>query len=210
MKQLFAILIFSLLMACNDNTKKEPTNKSSDSNAKLVKQEESKPMKSGDYSSLLTNFKCEMDMAEVAKVLEVPVTDLSIPEFPYPKKCHFNLKGFGQNSEGDGTNIRWGTVRSSKKRNKKEINNYLKNQKKYAANPKVYQNMSIVLADTKDSYIAHQPTHGRLIIYNENYDNAFMINYDQKGAFNRTSEQHEEIKNRMTNLANYLLKKHKK
>lgn len=199
----------SLLMACNSGTEPEEAQQPAAA-SKLVKQEESKPMASGDYSTLLTNFNCDMDIAEVAKVLDVPENDLSIPEYPYPDKCHFGLKGFGESSSGYPSNIRWGTSPSSKKRNKSEINNYLENQDEYAANPKVYQHMSIALADTKDCYIAQQPALGRVIILNENYDNAFIINYDLRGAFNRTPEQHDELKTKMTNLANYLLKKHRK
>ena len=71
--------------------------------------------------------------------------------------------------------------------------------------------MGIALSKTGDCYIARMPMHGRVIIYNENYDNAFMFNYSPKGIYKgRTDEQHTELGKKMIDLANYLLKKHKK
>lgn len=208
MKQVIAILIIGLLLACNSDSKKEGVLQSTPKK-KLVEQEDNKLMKSGDYGTLLTNFSCGMNKSEVARILEVPEGDVGIPNHPIPNKCNFSLKGFGKNSTGDPTHLRWGIVGSSKKRNKTEIKNYLKNKEKYAANPKVYQYMSIALAETKDCYIAQQPSHGRVIIYNENYETIFMLQYGYRGAFKRTQEQQQELKVKMTKLANYLLKKHR-
>jgi len=70
--------------------------------------------------------------------------------------------------------------------------------------------MDIQLAETEDSYIAYQPGQGRILIYNENYDQAFLIRYGLRNANNdRTKEQHEALRLKMTDLANYLLKKHR-
>ncbi len=207
MKQTIVILAFSLLMACNNDSKKEVTQEPTPK-TKLTKQEEAQPMASGDYSTLLTNYSCDMDIAEIARVLGVPETDLTVTENMKPPKCHFSIKGFGEDAIGGQTRLRWGISPSSKGQNRKEIKNYIKNQKELPA--KVIQYMSIALADTKDCYIAQQPAHGRVIIYNENYETAFILNYGRKATLKRTKEQHDELKAKMTNLANYLLKKHRK
>jgi hypothetical protein len=167
-----------------------------------------KALPSADYSSLLIDYECDMDFAEVAKVLAVAQSDLSTPEYKTPKDCSFILKGFGENSAGNGVRLLWNAYKSSKGQNKKEIRNYQKNQKELPE--KVRLGMSIALAETKDCYIAQQPAHGRVIILNENYDAIFVLNYGRKGAFKRTEEQHNVLKEKMTDLANYLLKKHKK
>ncbi len=215
MKQTVAILLFSLLMACNtDSKKEEPQVQDSPPKTKVVnqsiKQEKIKPIESGDYSSLLNNYSCDMDIPEVAQVLEVSESDIIIPDYAFPNKCNFNLKGFGIDSGKNHSKLQWGSYPSSKQQIKTEINTYLKNKDEYAARPKVYQYMSIALADTGDCYIAHQPAHGRVIIYNENYGSTFMLHYGRKGAFKRTQEQHDELKAKMTTLANYLLRKHRK
>lgn len=206
MRYLITLFVISLIVGCNTSVKKEVT--TSNSEASSIEKKETKIMASADYSTLLVDFNCDMDTSEIAKVLEVPETDLSIPDHTQPNKCHLRLKGFGENTAGGQTLLMWGSYPSSKGQNKKEIKNYLKNQEEYPAN--VIQHMSIALADTKDCYIAQQPAHGRVLIYNENYDTAFILNYGRRGAFKRSEEQHEALKEKMTDLANYLLKKHRK
>ena len=206
MKKIITILVVSLFMACNTKTKKEVTTPNSE--ILSIEKIETKTMASGDYSTLLVNFSCGIDTSEIAKVLGVPESDLKVSDYSPPKKCHLELKGFGENTIGGQTRLMWGSSPSSKSQNKKEIQNYLKNQEEYSAN--VIQHMSIALADTKDCYIAQQPAHGRILIYNENYDTAFVLNYGRRGEFKRSQEQHEELKAKMTDLANFLLKKHRK
>lgn len=207
MKKIAPILLFSLCIACNSGTKKG-TDPASDSKTRSVAEEENKPMASGDYGTLLTNFNCNLDISEVAGALQVPQADLSGSDSPEPDQCHFFLKGFGDNGAGDNTAIFWRPYTSSKAQTKKEIKEYLKNQEEYPAS--IIQNMSIALSETKDCYIAQQPTHGRVIIYNENYDNAILLNYGRRAAYGRTPEQQDELKSKMTDLANYLLKTHRK
>lgn len=207
MKKNIAILVLGLCMACNTATKKESA--ATESEATIIKNEkkEAKPIKSGDYSTLLTNYNCDTDIPELAKVLHVPETDLSLSEYQTSGKCTFNLNGFGKNRLGDVTQLYWGPSPSSKAQNKKEIRSYLERKE---AGLKI-MGMDIELSATGDCYLAYQPAHGRLIIYNENYDQAFLINYGQKNAnTDRTIEQHEELRLKMTDLANYLLKKHRK
>jgi hypothetical protein len=58
--------------------------------------------------------------------------------------------------------------------------------------------------------LAFQSKTGRIIILNENYG-AMLLTYGTiRNGANRTSEQQEELKGKMTQLANYLLKKHRK
>ena len=209
MKNIALILIIILTITACNSSSKESTKRAAKEAPKSVQNETTnKATPSADYATLLIDYSCNLDIAEVAKVLGVPQDNLSIPEFKVPKKCAFNLKGFGEDSAGNGVRLLWGLSQSSKSQNKKEIQNYLKNQKELPE--KVRLGMSIALAETKDCYIAQQPAHGRVIICNENYDTAFILNYGRKGAFKRTQEQHDVLKAKMTDLANYLLKKHRK
>lgn len=194
-----------LMTACNSNQKKQQTPESA-----TVTLPNSKPSlkPSADYRTLLVSYECDMDISEVAKVLKVPEEDLSIPDYARPGKCYFNLKGFGENVLGDGTQLLWGPSPSSKSQNSKEIERYQEREKENTN----FMGMRIALAVTGDCYLAFQPAHGRVIIYNEHYDTAFLINYGYKDSSStgRTDEQHQFLQEKMTDLANYLLKKHRK
>tara|TARA_R110000868_G_scaffold337922_1_gene598728 strand:- start:2112 stop:2765 length:654 start_codon:yes stop_codon:yes gene_type:complete len=208
MKYLIVLLTIPFLFACNTSSKKETNNNSTSKlEGKPVEQSESENMDSADYTSLLSHFKCEMDISEIANVLKVPETSLSLSNNSRQNECAFNLNGFGQNTLGEGSKISWGTAPSSKKQNKKEIRSYLERKEKELK----IMGMDIELADTGDCYLAYQPAHGRIIIYNENYDDAFLLHYGFRSAnTDRTTEQHEELRLKMTDLANYLLQKHRK
>ncbi|MBT8185568.1 MAG: hypothetical protein KJN76_12060 [Eudoraea sp.] len=197
-------LIGFLLLACGTDEKKE-NSEGKEVDAKVAPVSEAMP--SADYSTLLLEYSCDMDIAETAKVLGVSEVDLAIPDYATPDKCYYNLKGFGESVLGDGSSLMWGPLPSSKRQNKKEIAGYLEREKKNQN----FMGMGIELAETGDCYLAYQPAQGRLIIYNEHYDQAFLINYGQKNAnTDRTEEQHEALRKKMTDLANYLLKKHRK
>ncbi len=206
MKKITSIpLLFILLIACGETSNKKGDEKTE--NTSLKKDLVEQTLQSADYSTLLTKYECDMDIAEVAKVLKVAEEDLGIPDYASPGKCSFNLKGFGENVLGDGSQLLWGPSPSSKAQNRKEIASYLERKK----NNENFMGMGIDLAETGDCYLAYQPAHGRLIIYNENYDKAFIINYGRRNSnTDRTKEQHEGLKKKMSALANYLLKKHRK
>ncbi|UII79834.1 hypothetical protein [Flagellimonas sp. CMM7] len=205
MKNIIALLIFTLFIACKSD-KKESSTISSSAQTNQVKAD-TKALESGDYSALLIDFKCDIDISELSQVLEVAETDLSLSQYPRQGKCTFNLKGFGKNTLGDDSGISWGPFPTSKAQNKKEIESYLKRKKEGLK----IMGMDIQLAETGDCYLAYQPAHGRLLIYNEHYDQAFLMNYGIRSANNdRTKEQHEALRLKMTDLANYLLKKHRK
>ncbi len=206
MKKIIVFLALLLSVACNTATKKETQN-TDEPQANPTAQKEKTSLASADYSTLLIDYECDMNISELAEVLNVPNTDLSLSKYPQEGKCNFTIKGFGKNTLGDDSSISWGSYPTSKAQNKKEIAGYLERKEEGLK----IMGMDIQLAETNDCYIAYQPAHGRIIIYNEHYDHAFLFTYGQKNAnTNRTKEQHEALRLKMTALANYLLKKHRK
>ncbi len=205
MKNLLNIILSCLLfIACGETSNKKVEQQVV---ATSSEKEEITNNTSADYSSLLTNYKCDMSVSELTKILGVPESDLALLESSTTDKCTFNLAGFGEKALTGGTRLYWGPSPSSKAQNKKEIKSYLERKNEGIK----IMGMDIVLAETEDCYIAYQPAHGRVIIYNDNYDTAFLLNYGQKNVNNvRTDEQHEALRLKMTDLANYLLQKHRK
>jgi len=198
------ILLLGVLISCGET--KEKKNDQKTSQDKTQPAEVSKTLPSADYSSLLVNYECDVTVAEVAKIFNLPETDVSIPEFTQAGKCSFEIKGFGKNALG-GTIMTWGATPFSKADSKKEIQGFLKDQE----NDESMFGMGIDLAETGDCYIARTPHVGRVVIYNENYDHAFYFEYSQKGIYKgRNDEQHAKLGEKTIALANYLLKKHKK
>ena len=205
MKPLMTLLFLSLLTACNEKSKKQEIGKP-DTVQVSAKKVEANTMEFGDYSTLLSNYKCDIQISELADVLKVPESNLSISDNVIENQCSFNLKGFSENTIREETQILWGPFPSTKKQNKKEIASFLERKEEGLK----IRGMDIELADTGDCYLAFLPSGGSIIIYNENYDNAFRLSYGTKNSYMRTPEQHEELKLKMTDLANYLLKKHRK
>jgi len=200
MKKLMHLILLCLFTACNLSSNKNIKSTASKAN-------EAKVLKSGDYTTFLNNYTCDIELAEMAEVLDVPLTDLSFSDDTISGKCTFNLKGFGKNSISGESRLLWGPAPSSKRQNKKEIAGYLERKKE----GQKIMGMDIVLAETGDCYLAYQPAYGMLTIYNENHDHTFIINYGRRSVnTDRTKEQHEALKNKMTDLANYLLQKHRK
>lgn len=215
MKTISYIFILSLFMACNSGAKEAKSSASEDSNAEAATTEtkevaSSAPLASGDYNSLLGSYACDMEIPEVAQVLGVAESDLMPAKYGQPPRCAYDLKGYGTDSGGTPSKLVWGLYPSNKDHINNEIKSNLEKNEEYAANPKVYQNMRMVLSETKDCYLMYQPLHGRIVIYNGNYENFFVLNYGRKGAFGRTDEQHVALESKMTDLANYVLKKHRK
>lgn len=205
MKTLVSImLLLALLISCGETAEKK-VNQNSD-NTTQKKEESSKVLPSGDYNTLLLNYECDMTPAEVAKIFDIPETDISIPEFQQAGLCRFEIKGFGKTGPS-GTIIVWGASPFSKADSKKEIQGFLKREK----NNENMFGMGIELSETGDCYIAILPHVGRVLIYNENYDSAFYFGYSQRGMYKgRTEEQHAKLGEKSIALANYLLKKHRK
>ena len=204
MNKFISLLLIGLLLACNTTTKKETQN-TDDPNPGAIAQKER--LAFADYSTLLIDYECTISISELAKAIDVPDTALSLSKYPEEGKCNFIIKGFGKNTLGGESEISWGSYPTSKAQNKKEIASYLERKEDGLK----IMGMDIQLAETNDCYIAYQPAHGRIIIYNEHYDHAFLLTYGQRNAnTNRTKEQHEALRFKMTTLANYLLKKHRK
>ncbi|MEX0289440.1 MAG: hypothetical protein AB3N14_10050 [Flavobacteriaceae bacterium] len=234
MRRLIPIIGLSfLLISCGETTAKKIESETAEK-ANPSKEEANNTLPSADYSSLLNDYSCDMDIAELAKVLEIPETDLSIPDsakepvFAELGNCYFNLKGFGKYFGTEGTEINWGSTKMTKADIKKSIKSYLKYREEGLEK---MMKMYIVEADTKDSYIATQLRYGRVIILNENYDNVFLIVYGmankivdnddhslvikhargtENSSTDRTTAQHKVLTEKMVKLANYLLKKHRK
>ncbi len=203
-KLVSSILFLGVLISCGETKEKKNDQNTSQDKPQVV--ETNKTLSSADYSSLLINYECDMTVAEVAKIYNIPETDVSVPEFTQAGICSFEIKGFGKNALG-GTILTWGATPFSKADSKKEIQGFLKDQE----NNESMFGMGIELSETGDCYIARTPHVGRVIIYNENYDHAFYFQYSQKGIYkDRTDEQHAKLGEKTIALANYLLKKHKK
>ena len=191
------------VISCGETAEKKVDQNTDQTSPK--KEESGKLLPSGDYSSLLLNYECDMDAAEVAKVLNIPETDVSIPEFTQGGICSFEIKGFGENAQG-GTILSWGATPFSKADNKKEIQSALKDKEN---NENIF-GMDIELSETGDCYIRILPHIGRVNIYNENYAGAFYFTYSQAGIYKRTEEEHAALTKKTIALANYLLEKHRK
>tara|TARA_R110000765_G_scaffold115714_4_gene208684 strand:- start:3728 stop:4342 length:615 start_codon:yes stop_codon:yes gene_type:complete len=202
-KTIGSALMLLAVISCGETAEKKVEQNTDQTSPK--KEESGKVLPSGDYSSLLLNYECDMDAAEVSRVLKIPETDVSIPEFTQAGNCSFEIKGFGENALG-GTILSWGATPFSKADSKKEIQSALKDKEK---NENIF-GMDIELSETGDCYIRILPHVGRVIIYNENYDHAFFFTYSQRGIYKRTEEEHAALGAKTIVLANYLLKKHKR
>jgi hypothetical protein len=187
-------------MACNGKQKKEAKT-ISDSKSEDKEQTELKDLSTDNYSTLFMDYKCDISIEEIAKLLNVPITDIEMPSnINNGKKCvvRYSRKGIYE------SNLTWGSVPASKKGTIKAINKALK----YKEEGVSILGSDIVIAETEDCYLLRTPVNGRITIRSENNDGAFQIFYGSKGK--RTKVQHEEMKVKMTYLANYLLKKHRK
>lgn len=198
---IFAMLS-SILVSCGENAGKKITNQKNTQEATS-----SKVLPSADYSSLLINYECDITPVEVAKIFNIPETDVSIAEHQSPGSCAFSLKGFGQNPLGDDTPINLFLEDLGKNQVNKEIKSYLDNK----SNNESTMGMGIDLSETGDSYIVWQSVRGMVVIMNANYDNWLVLSYSPKYMYkSRTQEQHDALGEKTIALANYLLKKHKK
>lgn len=202
-----SLIVILLLVACNSETKKD-TNKTVKTEPK--KEAATQSTSSADYSSLFDNYSCDISITQLAKVLQIPASDITLKENHSSEHCVFELKGFGKGYENTNTKLRLGPSFSTKKQNKKVITKSLK-EKQEMPNGKMVAGRDILLADTGDCYIMLQSLHGRVLILNENYKRLYMISYGSKASVKgRTKEDQEELSKKVKDLANYLVSKHKK
>ena len=202
-KTIGSALMLLAVISCGETAEKKVDQNTDQTSQK--KEEIGKVLPSGDYSSLLHNYECDMTAADLAQIFDIPETDVSIPEFVQAGRCSFEIKGFGKNALG-GTILTWGATPYSKADSKKEIQSALKDKEN---NENIF-GMDIELSETGDCYIRILPHVGRVVIYNENYDHAFFFSYSPRGIYKRTEEEHAALGAKTIVLANYLLKKHKR
>ena len=215
MKPIFIILVaLSLILSCGEAQTKTQQNETQGSNEVAS---EGDVLPSADYSSLLQNYACDMDMAEVARAMGVPESSIGIPDyakkpgFDAEGRCIFYIKGFGEIRGEEGSSISWSSnVGMTLAEIQSNIETYQKNQKEMPENLQKMTGMSIELAETGDTYLAFQKKHGRMLILNANYGGMVLSFGTVNANTNRTPEQQEALIGKMTQLANYLLKKHRK
>ena len=202
--KLLTLIAIILLFSCKSEKNKE-TNKK-ESKKEIASQSNS----SANYSSLFYTYSCNISIANLAKVFQIPTSDITLEKNSKTEKCIFQLKGFGEGYENTGTKLRFGSSFSTKNNNKKVITESLKEKQKMP-NGKMVAGRDIVLADAGDCYIMIQSLHGRVLILNENYKKLFMISYGSKASVQgRTKTQQDKLTKKAKALANYLVTKHKK
>jgi hypothetical protein len=200
MKYIPLILISILCLACN-GTQKEEAKVISDSKSVEQEQTELKDLSTGNYSTLFINYNCDQNIEEIAELLNVPISDIEMPSnINNGENC---VVRYSRNGTYE-SNLRWGSVPATKKGTEEAINRALKYKKDGVS----ILGSDILMAETKDCYLLRTPVNGRITIRSENNDGAFQLFYGPKGK--RTKEQHEEMKVKMTYLANYMLKRHRK
>ncbi len=206
MKKLIIPIAIVLLVACKSETK----DNSSTTAKNEAKQEVTISSSSGaDYSSLFNTYACDVSSTDLAKILQIPASDISAQTSESPNECLFKIKGFGEGHDDTGTTWRLMSVPSSKNQSKKEIAGLIKDKAELPSG--ILMGRDIVLADAGDCYIASQPRRGKVRILNENYDSFIVITYQTKASVQgRTEEQHDQLKLKAKDLANHLVTTHKK
>lgn len=207
MKKQITLIAILLVMACKQETKTETAvSTSNEPKQEIVTQHTS----SANYSSLFDAYNCDITIVELAKVLDIPASDIILGKNNSAEHCVFILKSFGEGYENTGTKLRFGPSFSTKNNNKKVITKSLE-EKREMPNGKMHAGRDILLTDSGDCYIMFQPAHGRTLILNENYKRLFMISYGSKASVKgRTKEQQDKLAQKTKDLANYLVSKHKK
>ena len=159
-----------------------------------------KAKKSADYSSLFTkgNDIC-LSISDMAKATGFPSSSITKKTGNDKSYCINKIKL----PNGKTMNLNYGTMAWSKADIQKNINTYIKNKKR----KEVMYGMEIELSETGDTYLAHQPLHGRLLMLNANYEAIVTIDYAKVGF---KLEEKKKAKKYAVKLANYLLQKHKK
>jgi len=195
-----AILLFS----CGESQEKSTNQSATEENSTEIQKEAS--ISSADYSSLFTDFSCNVTVSELAQALNLPESDISIPKHLPSSGCAFVINGFGKNAFGEETTIHWFLEKTSKDEVKEQIQSYSETE--------VSNNvlaMGLEMSETGDTYLAKAPSYGRVNVLNENHENWLLISYAPMHQYKaRTQEQHIALGAKMIDLANYLLKKHKK
>ncbi|WP_047547159.1 hypothetical protein [Psychroserpens sp. Hel_I_66] len=206
MKYYFTFIVILFLVSCKSETKQSTESVANSDSTKEVSKTKASNL---DFSSLFDNYICDITSSELAEVLQLPESSISVANSSSDNKCNFKLQGFGKGYENSGTPLSFGPIPSSKKHNNKVITNHLKEKKERPQG--MIMGRDIILADAGEGYITLQLLQGRVLILNENYDPYFMISYGNKNSVQeRTKEQHEQLTKKIIDLSNYLISKHKK
>jgi len=209
MKKHITLIAIILLVACKSETNNDTTSTNQTVQTEQKREVTTSNTSSADYSSLFDTFTCDVSVAELAKVLQISDSDISAQTSNSPNECLFKIKGYGEGHDSTGTTLRIMSVPSSKGQSKKEIANLLKDKAELPSG--ILMGRDIVLADASECYITLQPRRGTVRILNENYDSFFVITYQTKASVQgRTEEHNEALTNKVKDLANYLVTKHKK
>ncbi len=206
MKIYLTFIAIFLLVACKLETK----DNSSTTAKNETNQEVAISNNSGaDYSSLFKTYTCDVSSTDLAKILQIPVSDIGEQTSESSNKCLFKIKGFGEGHDDTGTTWRLMLVPSSKGQNKKEITALRRDKAELPSG--ILMGRDIVLADAGDCYISSQPKRGKVRILNENYDRFILITYQTKGSVKgRTEALHDQLNLKVKDLANHLVTTHKK
>lgn len=201
MKYLHFLLVALLLMACNTaEDKKQTTDKAKNATpaktSKKTAKSDADTVKldqNGDYTSLFSRENCEgiITAEEISAVL-----GFSVSRQEYDG-CHYEII-----IPGEEPNL---VTISSGKMNRSDIEREIKSFKKNAPI------LQYVISDTGDTYLCIQATHGRILLYNPNYDGYVMVGYMAAAERIKVSkEQIEKRKKTGIQIANAILKKHQR
>lgn len=205
MSKYVTLIAIILLVACKSETDKDTKETVQNEPKKEVATQNNS---SADYSSLFDTYSCETSITEIAKVLQIPATDITLGHNSSAEHCVFQVKGFGKGYDDTGSRLRFGPSFSTKNQNKKVIKDHLK-EKEEMPNGMI-MGRDIILADAGECYITLQLLQGRVIILNENYEQMFMITYGNRPSVQeRSKEQHDALTKKIIDLANYLVTNHK-
>lgn len=155
---------------------------------------------SADYSSLFTEEKTAcLSLKEMAKATDLPPASVSKGKSYSSKICVYKMKLPNK----EAMRYSYGPMTTSIESVKKEIRAYQKSKKRN----EVMYGMEIELTDTGDSYLLHQPMHGRLLLQNADYGTIILTNYAKTGFKLKEKKVKQSY---AVKIANYLLEKHKK
>lgn len=202
MKIIYLSLLATIVLTtgCNDSDKKNST---TTEGVTSTEQKKNNPepasndidlKQNGNYASLFNSPDCKVTTAEdLATALDIPVTD---KQDKYG--CRFELqlpnnktKLFSINQED-----------MSKAAIIKEIKTFKEDETGMLMHE---------ISESGDTYLGNQHSHGRMMIFNPNYDGVIYISYGSVGeSRNFSKEERLEHRDLAKKIANMLLKTHQK
>lgn len=199
MKYLNYLLLSLMLIGCNTSEDKKQVvqNTKTETSASTSKKvDKTSPQsieldQNGDYTSLFSRESCEgiITAEEISRVTGNAVLREDAPG------CLFEITIPGE----EPNNISINSGQMNRSDIAKEIKSFIKNAP-------ILQH---VISDTGDTYLCMQATHGRILLYNTNYDGYVLLSYlSAMERVNISKEQKEERQKSGLKIANAILKKH--